>query len=392
MNLVQNRLDVNTKRRANLFNWRGQFTPEFVEYIIETFNCTSDSVVLDPFAGSGTVLIESAVKGVSSIGFEINPAAFQMANFYKYASLSLKERQNLVLSIESKLAPFLTQLNGQPLFIESKDYRNSYKNLIGFAKHIKPECIVHELPYVMNMLFNSEKDKKLTLKDSIYKSFSYFRNALYGLPYTNAEIVVHHKDARKAGELYENQVDLILTSPPYINVFNYHQNYRAVTESFDYNILKVAHSEFGSNRKNRGNRLLTVIQYCMDMEESLFSFWKSLKPNGKMVMVVGRESNVRKTPFFNGKIVLELIKEMNCFELKNKSERAFVNKFGKRIVEDIIIVEKITNIQPNLDIAKSVAKKHLVDNQPIAPKEVESDFIDAISRIDKVIASPIYNI
>lgn len=392
MNLIQDKLDVNTKKRANLFNWRGQFTPEFVEYIIETFNCTSDSVVLDPFAGSGTVLIESALKGISSVGFEINPAAFQMANFYKYTSLDLKDRQNLVMSIESKLAPALDQLNCQPLYIDSKDYRNSYKNLIGFAKYIKSECSENELPYFMNMLFNSEKDKKLTLKDSISKSFSYFRNALYGLPYTNADITVHHQDARKAGELYENQVDLILTSPPYINVFNYHQNYRAVTESFDYNILKVAHSEFGSNRKNRGNRLLTVIQYCVDMEESLFSFWKSLKPNGKMVMVVGRESNVRKTPFYNSEIVLELINEMDCFDLIDKSERAFVNKFGKRIVEDIIIVEKKTNIKPKIEIAKSVAKKHLVNAQAMAPKEVEDDFIDAINRIDKVIASPIFNI
>ena len=378
MNLVQDRLDVNTKKRANLFNWRGQFTPEFVEYIIETFNCTSDSVILDPFAGSGTVLIESAVKGISSVGFEINPAAYQMANFYKYASLELQERQKLVIGLESKLAPVLGQLNGHPLYIDSKDYRSSYKNLIGFAKHIKPECSKNELPFFMNMLFNSEKDKKLTLKESISKSFSYFRNALYGLPYTNADITVHYQDARKAGELYENKVDLILTSPPYINVFNYHQNYRAVTESFDYNILKVAHSEFGSNRKNRGNRLLTVIQYCIDMEESLFSFWKSLKEGGKMVMVVGRESNVRKTPFYNGEIVLELIKELNCFELIDKNERAFVNKFGKRIVEDILIVEKKTDVCPNTNIAKTVAKKHLINTQSIAPKEVENDFIDAI--------------
>ena len=189
-----------------------------------------------------------------------------------------------------------------------------------------------------------------------------------------------------------HQIDLILTSPPYINVFNYHQNYRAVTESFDYNILKVAHSEFGSNRKNRGNRLLTVIQYCIDMEESLISFWNSLKERGNIVMVVGRESNVRKTPFYNGEIVLELINELNCFEIIDKSERAFVNKFGKRIVEDILVVEKKINVYPKTNIAKTVAKKHLVKTQSIAPKEVENDFIDAINKIEKVVASPIFKI
>ncbi len=391
MNLVQDRLDVNTKKRANLFNWRGQFTPEFVEYIIESFNCDVNSVVLDPFAGSGTVLIESAVKGISSVGFEINPAAFHMANFYKYSGLNLKERQELVFRMELKLKPVLNSLNGHPLYIDSKDYRSSYKNLIGFAKYIKPNYSQEELSFFMNMLFASEKDKKMTLKDSIAKSFSYFSNALYGLPYTNAQITVYHQDARQAGVIYKNKVDLIITSPPYINVFNYHQNYRAVTESFDYNILKVAHSEFGSNRKNRGNRLLTVIQYCIDMEESLYSFWNSLKPNGKMIMVLGRESNVRKTPFYNGEIVLEIINEMTCFDLLDRSERAFVNKFGKKIVEDIIILEKKSS-EPILNVAASVAKEHLISAQIIAPKEVENDFIDAIQKIDKVQASPIFNI
>lgn len=391
MNLVQDRLDVNKKKRANLFNWRGQFTPEFVEYIIETFECNSNSLILDPFVGSGTVLIESAIKGISSVGFEINPAAYHMANFYKYSGLNLKERQELISGMESKLAPALASLNGHPLYIESTDYRNSYKNLIGFAKHIKPKCNQHELSFLMNMLFASEKDKKLTLKESVTKSFAYFRNALYGLPYTNSSITVHHKDARQVGTIYKNQVDLIITSPPYINVFNYHQNYRAITETFDYNILKVAHSEFGSNRKNRGNRLLTVIQYCLDMEESLFSFWNSLKPNGKIVMIVGRESNVRKTPFYNGEIVLDLINEMNCFSMVDKSERAFINKFGKRIVEDIIIIGKTSATEPLLNIASKVAEKHLIYAQTIAPKEVENDFIDAINRINIVKSSPIFN-
>lgn len=392
MNLVQNKLDVNTKKRANLFNWRGQFTPEFVEYIIETFNCDSESLILDPFAGSGTVLIESAVKSISSVGFEINPAAFQMANFYKYSRFDLKERQEIVTGIELKLTSLLTELNGQPLYIDSNDYRSAYKNLINFAKVLKPKCSQRELSFVMNVLFASEKDKKMKLKDSILKSFSYFKNAIYGLPFTKCNIEVHYKDARQAGAMYKNQVDLIITSPPYINVFNYHQNYRAVTEAFDYNILKVAHSEFGSNRKNRGNRLLTVIQYCLDMEESLHSFWNSLKPNGKMVMIVGRESNVRKTPFYNGEIVLELINEMNCFNLVDKSERAFINKFGNRIIEDIIIVEKEVSKKPVLNVASSIAERHLKRAKQIAPNEVLNDFVDAVYRTNNIKPSPIFNL
>jgi hypothetical protein len=64
-----------------------------------------------------------------------------------------------------------------------------------------------------------------------------------------------------------------------------------------WDLLRVAPSEIGSNRKNRGNRFRTVVQYCLDMEQALISFWHSLKSDGLMILVVGRESNVRKLLF-----------------------------------------------------------------------------------------------
>jgi hypothetical protein len=39
-------------------------------------------------------------------------------------------------------------------------------------------------------------------------------------------------------------------------------------EVLGFDILKVAASEIGSNRRNRGNRFITVIQYALDMEEA----------------------------------------------------------------------------------------------------------------------------
>ena len=72
MVLEQEKLDVVTKKRSNLFNWRGQFTPEFVEYILTSFTKVGDHI-FDPFSGSGTVLQESARLGYKATGFEINP-------------------------------------------------------------------------------------------------------------------------------------------------------------------------------------------------------------------------------------------------------------------------------------------------------------------------------
>ena len=390
MGLIQDRLDVTLKKRSNIFNWRGQFTPEFVEYIIEIIDLKPNSVIADPFVGSGTVLIEAAKNNHSAIGFEINPAAYQMSSFYKYSNLSLRDREGLIENVGIKLNNILYHLNDQLIYKNSKSYRESYSGLINVAKCLKKLSNEIEISFLMNILFLSEKDKKLTIKESLRKSFNWFRNNLLSLPFNDSFIEVHNLDARLIGKLYENQIDLIITSPPYINVFNYHQNYRAITESFDYNILGVAYSEFGSNRKNRRNRLLTVVQYIMDMETSLESFWCSLNNDGKMVLVLGKESNVRKTPFYNGQIITELISKMGGFSILSKSNRVFKNKFGKEIIEDILMIKKNGDEIPKTQFSQNIAKEHLVQARKLAPYDALKDFDDVMYRIKNVKNSPIY--
>lgn len=387
----QRKLDVLDKKRANLFNWRGQFTPEFVEYILESFG-GKGYTILDPFSGSGTVLFEAAKKGMKGYGFEINPAAYAMSKFYSFCNKTLQERNKLLKSFEEKFQLETAKLNGQDLFIKDSSYRVSYSNLIDFCKDLSSDLTSKsERVILLNLLFLSEKHKKLKLKESLSKSYAYVKKALLSLPYSKEEIKVNLEDSRTTYLHLKEEVDLIVTSPPYINVFNYHQNYRAIIETFGFEILKVAHSEFGSNRKNRGNRFKTVIQYCLDMEEAIESFWKSLKVDGKMILVVGRESNVRKTPFYNGKIVQELINGISGFEIVQIEERVFSNKFGKTIKEDIIIAKKISSSSKFSKKARMVAKAHLNKALLCTEGEINQDVKNAILDIDKVKSSPLLN-
>lgn len=390
MILEQDKLDVISKTRSNLFNWRGQFTPEFVEYILTSFAKKGDHV-FDPFSGSGTVLQESARLGFKATGFEINPSAYAMSKFFSFCNLSDDDRNTFCNSFEEKLNSQLNNLNGQKVYVDNLDYREAYRNLLDFAKVFDANLISkQERVLFMNILFQSEKDKKLTVKQSVNKSFHYIKNCILNLPYAEKEITAKLLDARSSGEMLENSVDIILTSPPYINVFNYHQNYRAIIETFNFDILKVAHSEFGSNRKNRGNRFKTVIQYCIDMELAIRSFWKTLKPNGIMILVVGRESNVRGTPFYNGQLVIEIIQMTNGFSEIKTLERQFTNKFGINIKEDIIIATKSGNLTDSLN-GRLIAINHLTQNLKSSTNGVHIDLNNAILTSQNVKESPIFN-
>ena len=175
MNLEQERLDVTTKKRSNLFNWRGQFTPEFVEYILQSFTKEGD-FVCDPFSGSGTVLLEASRQNLIATGFEINPAAYAMSKFYSFCNVTSADRIEFCNNIESEINSYVNKLNGQPIYIEDKDYRKSYFHLLKFTSDFnKTLANKHEIVFLLNMLFQSEKDKNLTLKSSILKSFGYIK-------------------------------------------------------------------------------------------------------------------------------------------------------------------------------------------------------------------------
>lgn len=390
MKLVQEKLDVRDKKRANIFNWRGQFTPELIEYLIDEF-ADKDDILLDPFSGSGTVLLESARKNLCCYGFEINPSAYAMSKLGTFCNFDFKERNKLINSFENIFSKEVNKLDDVNLFNNDSSYRENYQNLLDFCKVLVPQLNNKEKRILLlNLLFFSEKDKKMKLADSLRKSYTSLKKIIFDLPFSNKNLEAILDDSRNTYKLLKENVDLIITSPPYINVFNYHQNYRAIIESFGFDILKVAHSEFGSNRKNRGNRFKTVIQYSIDMEQAICSFWKSLKVNGKLILVVGRESNVRKTPFFNGKIIKEIIECMGGYSLYSMSERSFNNKFGHTIKEDIIIATKIAQ-PPNPHQSRSIAQQHLNEALKKAKDDILIDIEDALLSINKIQPSPLFD-
>jgi DNA methylase. len=66
MSLPQQNLNIEDKNRSNIFRWRGQFSPQLIENIMLAYT-PKNSIVFDPFIGSGTVLYISGCLGLKSI-------------------------------------------------------------------------------------------------------------------------------------------------------------------------------------------------------------------------------------------------------------------------------------------------------------------------------------
>src|SRR5881628_707286 len=60
-----------TKHVHRLHPYLGKFIPQLVGYFLARY-FEPGEVVLDPFAGSGTTLVEAAERGIDSIGIEVS--------------------------------------------------------------------------------------------------------------------------------------------------------------------------------------------------------------------------------------------------------------------------------------------------------------------------------
>ena len=370
--IAQSALDINNKVRSNLFAWNGQFSPQFVEVLLTNFADSSD-VVIDPFAGSGTTLCESARKGIRAYGMELNASAYHMAKIYELANKTITERAEIVSNIDSLLTEVTDTCAILPIITNSIQ-----------LMHDTPVADVLSTLVVLLDLFNNELSIAL-----MQKKWELLKRIILEVPVSDKEIKVDMGDARQLN-LTANTATLLITSPPYINVFNYHQKYRRSVEALGYDVLAIAKNEFGSNRKNRGNRLLTVIQYCIDMSLSLKEAVRVCQPNSRMIYVVGRESNVLGYSFCNSELIYNIATEIFELPFLLRQERVFKNRFGQMIFEDILHFENdkknlLLDDELIIERARSIATRMLKEKADMMPESKNIEFVfEAIDKAEKV--------
>jgi SAM-dependent methyltransferase len=327
------------------------------ERLLKALAPNGGGIVLDPFVGSGTTLLEAARLGMPAVGLDVNPAAVALARCVCLAACTPDERtKRLDQAMEVGLAPNATErLNGSTEIDEA--------HAVALLVHAdgSPENAQRRLEAL-----------------------------LASLPSNPISVRADLGDARATG-LQVGSADVVLTSPPYINVFNYHQYGRPLSDGFGWPVLTAARSEIGSNRQNRGNRFRTVIQYSIDMALALAEMARVLRPGRPAIVVVGRESRVRGVSYHKWEILARIARVLGAFDTFERAERVFVSRFGERIFEDVLV---LTNAQPVgharryvEQIGRAAGVRALRDCH--SDGQIEGEIEAAIEDADKIGPSPL---
>jgi len=102
-----------------LHEYKGKFNPQIAHALLNIFGADKQHLILDPFCGSGTSLVEAAHLGIAGAGFDMNPLAVFIANT-KLAALTCDTaqlRKSLKHVAAALYARYLRAAFTEPYFI-----------------------------------------------------------------------------------------------------------------------------------------------------------------------------------------------------------------------------------------------------------------------------------
>lgn len=224
----------------DLHSYPAMMMPLIARTFIEEHK-TKDMVILDPYIGSGTSLLEGIVEDAAEvIGFDLNPLAILIATAkttkYNLNSLNqeIEQFEEKLLSIEDYEIPQFAilkswfkeeQIISLAKLKEAINLITDEKNKLFFTLILSEtirdvsltrngEFKLYKIPVEKRESFNP--DVYLVFMDKLRKKYfkleAFYQQAGFGDKVT--KVVIHHKSLEE-GDLPDESVDLVVTSPPY---------------------------------------------------------------------------------------------------------------------------------------------------------------------------------
>jgi len=299
--------DFTTQYLTHKFHsYPARFIPQIPLTFIKIFTKERDTV-LDPMCGCGTTPVEAFLNNRNSIGNDFNPLAALISkvkttlideNEFRYFNRKLAVMKRY-LDLDYRRVD--ERINNLPNRKISKIFN---RVVISKLEAIR-ETLLEVKEEEHNELFNFgrvalsstiwslvENGNGVNVDDMFLKKVKFMENELNKttkIIKIIPEVKVICGDARKL-KVKTNTIDLIVTSPPYVNALDYYRAhmYNMLWLGMDFDLFRK--HEIGGHSHFITNRFRLLSEYLGDMLRSIIEMNRVLKKGKLCVIVVGNSS------------------------------------------------------------------------------------------------------
>lgn len=358
-----------------------KFIPQIVSRLILEFTSKGE-LILDPFGGCGTTLVEAKTLGRKSIGFDVNPVAklitetkitpltqtsleTHLNTFVieldrlrdKNVDTTHSERTNYWFepSVQIELNRLYAAINEISNHRVRRFYLCAFSHILKncsrwLMKSIKPQIDPNKVPPDVTATFLSH------IRHMMSKNKDFFE-LLKASDNLNVSTKMRLRDSTKRFPLEDNSVDLIVTSPPYVTSYEYadlHQlillwlgddpirysnwhKYARQYQSFREKFVGTKLGEHTSKQflgffahhiinqlPNNRKYAKSVAKYFSDMQKAIIEMHRVLKPGKRVCIIIGN-TTLAGIEVKNAEVAAEQMREAG-FIIKDVVKRELSNK------------------------------------------------------------------
>ena len=239
------------------FTYPAGYSHRLVEAKINEYGLSAGSTIADPFVGTGTTSLAAKLAGVNSVGIEAHSFVHWVAKTKMFINHDLNVLSNAVRTVTQRAESFVGQIEWSELWpplVYKCFTEDNLAQLAALREAIaETELDTHLLdflklaltatlrvtttagagwPYIAPSKYQSKKISKHALTEFQSRCHLMMSDVqqvqALGIPYSSHDLMLG--DARKfSSYVGEGTIDLILTSPPYLNNYDYADRTRLET-------------------------------------------------------------------------------------------------------------------------------------------------------------------
>ena len=333
----------------SISSYVGRLKPSFAHFLIKTFS-NKGELVLDPFCGIGTIVLEADLLGRKALGVDLNPYACIISKA-KFDRRGLENEIQFLKNLD--LSKEKIDLKKLPSFVKEYYHPKTLKEIIalrdilfrekrffllgcllGISHGHRPQHLSIKTGYIIPYLPNPrpKKEYRETIPRMIQKV-----KRMYKDPFPlKSQAKIFETDTRDM-PIKENSVDVVITSPPYYDTLDYiiSNKLRLAILGVDENEQEILRKELIQNRKD----------YLIEMERVADEVERVLKKSGRIIYVLG-DVHLPKKSLNTAKDISEVYSKKGfivheIIEDEIPRDRSTISKFNG--------IEGINNKQKKMD-------------------------------------------